>query len=97
MQQSPGLEDRETRILDRPTDRLRKNYYHLWAVLRELRASPSPEALLEAWEAAEKPSQGWRKACFYSQAIGVLTVAVGCTREETEALVRQYITEGSTE
>ena len=70
-------------------ERLRKNFYHLWQVLGELRSSPSPDALLEQWRRAPKPSQEWRKAAFYEQAIDVLTVALGVPREETEELLRQ--------
>ncbi len=72
-------------------ERLRKNFYHLWQVLGELRSSPSPDALLEQWGRAPKPSQEWRCALFYEAALDVLAVSLSLPREETEQLVRQYV------
>jgi len=74
---------------------LRLNFYHLYRVLEELRTTPSPrpapDSLLRDWRGAQKPSQEWRKALFYEQAIDVLTVALGVPREETSSLVREYV------
>ena len=60
--------------------RLRKNFYHLWQVLEELRSAPPqyspPDALLREWRGALKPSQEWRKALFYEQAVDVLSYDV---------------------
>ena len=76
-------------------ERLKKNFYHLWQVLEELRSAPPqyspPDALLREWRGAPKPSQEWRKALFYEQAVDVLAVALGLSREETEEFVRQYM------
>ena len=77
--------------MDGAMERLRKNFYHLWQVLGELRSSPSPDALLREWRGAQKPSQEWRKALFYETAIDVLSVALGVPREETSSLVREYV------
>src|SRR5687767_3757842 len=49
----------------RTLDRLRKNFWHLHIILKELRASQEPEAKLAAWKEAERPSMGWRKAREY--------------------------------
>jgi hypothetical protein len=54
------------------------------------RYSP-PEALLREWRRAPRPSQEWRKALFYEQAVDVLAVALGLSREKTEKLVRQHV------
>jgi hypothetical protein len=66
-------------------ERLRKNFYHLWQVLEELRSAPPlyspPDALLREW----------RKALFYEQAVDVLAVALGLSREKTEEFVRQHV------
>ena len=76
-------------------ERLRKNFYHLWQVLEELRsAAPQyspPDALLREWRRVPKPSLEWRKALFYEHAMDVLAVALGLSREETEEVVRQYV------
>lgn len=76
-------------------ERLRKNFYHLWQVLEELRSAPpqySPrDALLREWRRVPKPSQEWRKALFYEQAVDVLAVALRLSREETEEFVRQHV------
>ena len=77
--------------MDGAMERLRKNFYHLWQVLGELRSSPSPDALLREWRGAPKPSQEWRKAAFYEQAVDVLSASLGRSREETEGLVREYV------
>ncbi len=81
--------------LERALERLRKNFYHLWRVLEELRSSPrprpAPDSLLRDWRGAQKPSQEWRKALFYEQAIDVLTVALGVPREDVSSLVREYV------
>lgn len=41
-------------------ERLRKNFYHLWQVLEELRSAPPqdcpPDALLREWRRVPKPS-----------------------------------------
>jgi hypothetical protein len=54
-------------------ERLRKNHYHLWKVLKEAEADPS---LPERWRQAPRGSQEWRKAIFFEQAIWVLEVAL---------------------
>jgi hypothetical protein len=76
-------------------ERLRKNFYHLWQVLEELRSAPPqyspPDALLREWRRVPKPSQEWRKALFYEHAVDVLAVALGLSREETEEVVRQHV------
>ncbi len=72
----PGREDGE---VARALDRLRLNFYHLWLVLEELRASDDPDALLLEWREAPQGSQGWRKALFYDDALEVLRVAL-CSR-----------------
>lgn len=76
-------------------ERLRKNFYHLWQVLEELRSAPPqyspPDALLREWRGASKPSQEWRKALFYEHAMDVLAVALGLSREETGEVVRQHV------
>jgi len=76
-------------------ERLRKNFYHLWQVLEELRSAPpqysSPDDLLREWRRVPKPSLEWRKALFYEHAMDVLAVALGLSREETEEVVRQHI------
>lgn len=82
-------------MLERALERLRKNFYQLYQPIRELRASPSPEDLLQEWRAAQKPSQEWRNARFYEQAIDVLSVAMALPRTRTKELVRQYIAESS--
>jgi hypothetical protein len=78
-------------VLDPALERLRKNFYHLWVVLKELRAYGEAEDLLRAWRRAPKPSQEWRKARFFETAIGVLSVALDLPREETAELLREYI------
>jgi hypothetical protein len=75
--------------LDRSLARMFKNFYHLWRVLEELRMSPSPEALLEEWRSSPKPSQEWRCAQFYEQAVDVLSVSLNLPRELVEELLRQ--------
>ncbi len=81
--------------LERALERLRKNFYHLWRVLEELRSAPrprpAPDSLLRDWRGAQKPSQEWRKARHYEQAIAVLSASLGRSREETEGLVREYV------
>jgi hypothetical protein len=81
--------------LGQALERLRKNFYHLWQVLEELHTAPplhlSPEALLREWRRAPRPSQEWRKALFYEQAVDVLAVALGLSRAKTEELVRQHV------
>jgi hypothetical protein len=76
-------------------ERLRKNFYHLWQVLEELRSAPPqyspPDALLREWRRVPKPSLEWRKALFYEHAMDVLAVALGLSREETEEVVRQHM------
>lgn len=81
------------RSLEEGLDRLFKNFYHLWKPLEELRSSPSPEALLGEWREASRPSQEWRNAHFYGQAVEVLSVSLGLPRGETEALVWRHIAE----
>jgi hypothetical protein len=54
-------------------ERLRKNFYHLWKVLKEAEADPS---LPERWRRAPRGSQEWRKAIFYVQGLRVLEVSV---------------------
>jgi hypothetical protein len=79
--------------LGQALERLRKNFYHLWQVLEELRSAQysPPYALLREWRRAPKPSQEWRKALFYEQAVDVLAVALGLSREKTEEFVRQQV------
>jgi hypothetical protein len=82
--------------LGQALERLRKNFYHLWQVLEELRSAPPlysspPDALLREWRRAPKPSQEWRKALFYEQAVDVLAVALGLSREKTQEVVRQQV------
>jgi hypothetical protein len=76
-------------------ERLRKNFYHLWQVLEELRSAPPqyspPDSLLREWRRVPEPSQEWRKALFYQQAVDVLAVALRLSREETEEFVRQHV------
>lgn len=81
--------------LGQALERLRKNFYHLWRVLEELRSAPPlyspPDALLSEWRRAPRPSQEWRKALFYEQSVDVLAVALGLSREETEEFVRKHV------
>jgi hypothetical protein len=60
----------------RALGRMRLNFYHLWVVVEELRASPDPNGLLREWREAPKGSQGWRKALFHEEALEVLRVAL---------------------
>ncbi len=55
-------------------ERLRKNFYHLWRVVRELEEAEEPEALLASWRSAPQGSQEWRKALFYEGAMKILRV-----------------------
>ncbi len=71
-----GREDGE---VARALDRMRKNFYHLWVVVEEVRASADPDALLLEWREAPKGSQEWRKALFYEDALEVLRTAL-CSR-----------------
>ena len=81
--------------LGQALERLRKNFYHLWQVIEELRSAPPlnspPDALLREWRRVPKPSQEWRKALFYEQAVDVLAVALALSREKTEEFVRQHV------
>ena len=85
----------KSRDLRHALERLRKNFYHLWQVLEELRSAPPqyspPDALLREWRRVPKPSLEWRKALFYEHAMNVLAVALGLSREETEEVVRQHM------
>ncbi len=80
---------------ERALTRLRLNFYHLWRVLKELRTTPrprpAPDSLLRDWRQAEKPSQEWRKALHYQQAVDVLSASTSTLREETEKQVREYV------
>ncbi len=62
--------------VDRALDRMRKNHYHLWIVVEEVRASADPDALLLEWGEAPKGSIGWRKALSYEDALDLLRVAL---------------------
>jgi hypothetical protein len=61
----PGLSDVHL-------ERLRKNFYHLWKVLKEVEADPS---LPERWRRAPRGSVGWRSLIFYEKAKAVLEVS----------------------
>lgn len=54
-------------------ERLRKHHYHLWKVLMELYEHPDR---LGEWRQAQKPSQGWRKAVQFDDAMKVLSFAL---------------------
>jgi hypothetical protein len=53
-------------------ERLRKNYYELWLVMREVRADPS---VVEEWRRSPEGSQEWRKAVQHRHALLVLGVS----------------------
>ncbi len=67
---SEPVEDDELR---HALDRLRKNFYEAWKVLKEYREDNSR---LEDWQRAEKPSLAWRKALFLEEWVSVLAVAL---------------------
>jgi hypothetical protein len=81
--------------LDRALERLFKNGYPFWKTINVLRRSDSPEALLAGWRGSKKPSQAWRMGVFFGEAIGILSVALDLPRQDTEALVAEYV--GATE
>ncbi len=58
--------------LDQAMERLRKNHYELWLVMREVRAAPS---VVEGWRRAPEGSQEWRKAVQHRHASMVLGVS----------------------
>jgi hypothetical protein len=62
----------EPRTETEALERLRKNFYHLWKVLKEAQADPSSP---ERWRRAPRGSLEWRKAIFYAQALRVLEVS----------------------
>jgi hypothetical protein len=53
-------------------ERLRKNYYELWLVMKEVRADPS---VVEEWRRSPEGSQEWRKAVQHRHALMVLGVS----------------------
>ena len=79
--------------LERALERMFKNFYYLWKVLKELRQSEHPEDLLAGWSRSPKGTQEGRKAMFFREAVGVLAVSLGLSREETEKLVWEHIAE----
>jgi hypothetical protein len=83
--------ERESEVLEEALERLQKNFYHLFRPIRDLRESPDPNDLLTRWYLAEKPSQEWRNFLNYQQAIDVLRVAMGTSRNKTKKLLREYI------
>ena len=74
-------------------ERLRKYFCEPYKILKELRDSPRPEELLQEWGEAPEPSEEWRQGVFFGNAVLVLSAALGLSREETEALVNEYIAE----
>jgi hypothetical protein len=87
------LDQRGTKTtLDLALERMFKNFYPWWKVLKELRQSERPEDLLAEWRRSPKGTQEGRKAMFFREAIGVLAVALGLPREEAEELVWQHVT-----
>lgn len=65
-----GLEG-DDEELGRAIERLRKNFYEAWKVLKEYRKNPE---VLEEWQRAQKPSLAWRKGFFLREALKVLSV-----------------------
>ncbi len=80
-------------LTQRTLDRLRKGFWHLWLVLKELKSSPDPDALLESWRRAQKPSRGWRRAQEYEWTLNVLSIALRLPRSEAEREIWEYINE----
>jgi hypothetical protein len=71
------LRDRKDDRLYQATERMQKNFFHLWKVLEELYLSPhSDPSKLHAWRQAPEGSEEWRKAKQHDQAIEVLIAAV---------------------
>ena len=58
--------------LDEAMERLRKNHYELWLVMREAGADPS---VVEEWKRSPEGSQEWRKAVQHRHASMVLGVS----------------------
>lgn len=50
-------------------ERLRKNHYSVYLAVREYQQRPER---LEAWRAAQKPSQAWRQGRYFDTAVRLL-------------------------
>ena len=58
--------------LDEAMERLRKNHYELWLVMREVKADSS---VVEEWKRSPEGSQEWRRAVQHRHASMVLGVS----------------------
>lgn len=54
-------------------DHLRLHFYGPWKAVREYQERPER---LEAWRAAEKPSQAWRMGLYFAQALRLLRTSL---------------------
>ncbi len=59
--------------MQRALERLRKNFYGPYMAIRAYWEDPER---LEAWRAAQKPSQEWRMGLYFDQALRLLGTAL---------------------